>query len=118
MKKILLTILTFLVAFSAFSQKQKVNHMTTFDEKLIHFGFTLGLNALDFGLAHYNPIGMNPDFEPVNWPLDKKQIVGSDEVRADVSSLIPGFFQNAYKVIAVGKFPYRFRKISICPVVF
>ncbi|WP_372948320.1 porin family protein [Mariniphaga sp.] len=91
MKKISLAILTILIAFSAFSQKQKVNHMTTFDDKLIHFGFTLGINTLDFGLAHYNPIGNNPDFVPENWPLDKKQIVGSDEVRADVSSLIPGF---------------------------
>lgn len=91
MKKILLVILAVFVAFHAFSQKQKVNNMTTFDDKLIHFGFSLGINTLDFGLAHYNPIGMNPDFAPANWPLDKKQIVGTDMVRADVSRLIPGF---------------------------
>lgn len=86
-----MAILTVFLALHAFSQKQKVNHMTTFDDKLIHFGFSLGINMLDFGLTHYNPIGNNPDFAPANWPLDKKQIVGTDEVRADVSQLIPGF---------------------------
>jgi hypothetical protein len=91
-KKFLLAILTILVAFQAFSQKQKVNHMTTFDDKLIHFGFTLGVNTLDFGLTHYNPIGTNPDFiefDPVY--ASEKRITEIDPVRADVSGLIPGF---------------------------
>lgn len=84
-------ILIVLISFQAFSQKQKVNHMTTFDDKLIHFGFSLGINTLDFGVTHYNPIGTNPEFSPTTWPLDKKQIAVGDYVRADVSQLIPGF---------------------------
>ncbi|MFO7884633.1 MAG: porin family protein, partial [Desulfobacteraceae bacterium] len=90
-KKIFIAILLLGAVLSVSAQKQKVNHLTTFDDKLIHFGFSLGLNALDFGVVHYNPIGANPDFEPVNWQLDKKQITDGDYVRADVAELIPGF---------------------------
>jgi hypothetical protein len=74
-----------------FAQKQKVNHMTTFDDKLIHFGFTLGLNTMDLATVHYNPIGENPDFVSRNWQLDEKTIVGTDYVRADIAEAIPGF---------------------------
>ncbi len=90
-RKVLSVIFLFLVVLPAFAQKQKVNHMTTFDDKLIHFGFTLGLNTLDFAVVHYNPIGLNPDFNPAEWPLDKEQIVGEDFVRADIAAPIPGF---------------------------
>ena len=86
-----MAILLVIFAFPALAQKQKVNHMTTFDEKLVHFGFTLGLNTLDFGVTHYNPIGMNPEFEYKNWPLDNKQVTGAEYVRADMADLIPGF---------------------------
>ncbi len=76
----------------AFAQKQKVNHMTTFDDKLIHFGFSLGINTLDFSVVHYNPIGMNPEFEEFNPVFQGEELIKSgDYVRADVASLIPGF---------------------------
>lgn len=74
-----------------FAQKQKVNYLTTFDDKLIHFGFTLGLNTLDFGVVNYSPIGSNPDFTPKEWLLDKEQITYSSQVQSDVAQLIPGF---------------------------
>lgn len=90
-KSFLSAILLLLTVLSVFAQKQKVNHMTTFDDKRIHFGFSLGVNTLDFGLAHYNPIGNNPDFVPTVWQLDKEQITGDHYVRADVAELIPGF---------------------------
>jgi len=76
-------------AVAVFAQKQKVNHMTTFDDKLIHFGFTLGLNTLDFGVEHYNPIGSNPEFVSRNW--QDRTIVEGDFVRADISEVVPGF---------------------------
>ncbi|MBN2634814.1 MAG: PorT family protein [Prolixibacteraceae bacterium] len=65
--------------------------MTTFDDKTIHFGFTLGLNMLDFNVVNYNPIGSNPEFIPTEWTLDAKQIGDSSFVRSDVETLIPGF---------------------------
>ncbi len=91
MKKLILAILILLTTLNTFAQSQKVNYLTTFDEKFIHFGFTLGLNTLDFETTYYNPIGTNPDFAPGNWQLDTKQINNSDFVRADVAQLIPGF---------------------------
>jgi hypothetical protein len=90
-KRSLIVIIILLAAATTFAQKQKVNHMTTFDDKLLHFGFTLGLNTLDFSIAHYNPIGANPDFVSKNWQLDERTIVDGDFVRADISEVIPGF---------------------------
>jgi hypothetical protein len=100
-----------LIAFSCsvYGQKQKVNYMTTFDEKLIHFGFTLGLNVLDFGVTHYNPIGTNPEFEEIFWQLDKEQITGDKYVRADVAGLIPGFTVGIVSSLRIGRdFNLRF----------
>lgn len=68
-----------------------VNYLTTFDEKRIHFGFTLGYNVLDFNIVNYNPIGENPDFEPGNWPTDPVKINESSIVRSDLAALVPGF---------------------------
>jgi len=68
-----------------------VNYLTTFDEKLIHFGFTLGFNLLDFNVTNYNPIGENPDYVQGNWPKDPVQINGSSYVMSDLQTLVPGF---------------------------
>ncbi len=73
------------------AQKMKLNHLTTFDDKVLHFGFTLGINTFDFGIRNYLPIGTNPLFKPEVWQLDPKQIGPDDVVMADVSDPIPGF---------------------------
>ncbi len=91
MKKIFTAILFILVVLNGFTQKQKVHYLSTFDEKLIHFGFTLGYNLLDFNVSNYNPIGENPNFEPANWPLDLKPIDHGSLVRSDLQALVPGF---------------------------
>jgi hypothetical protein len=88
---IFFAIVFIIVGGLASAQKKKLNHLTTFDDKLLHFGFTLGLNTFDFQIRNYLPIGANPDFKPAIWQLDPKQIVGDDTVRADVASPIPGF---------------------------
>ena len=90
-KKTVSAILLILIVQFAFAQKQKVNYLSTFDDKLVHFGFTLGVNTLDFDVLNYNPIGVNPEFHPVIWQLDNRQITQPDYVRADVANLIPGF---------------------------
>lgn len=91
MKNIFTAILLTLLVFQGFAQKQKVNYLTTFDDKLIHFGFSLGVSMLDFGIVSYNPIGENPDFVPGDWPSDPMQINSSSIVRSDLESLVPGF---------------------------
>jgi hypothetical protein len=72
---------------NVFAQKQKVKYITTFDDKLMHFGFTIGVNALDFGVSNYNPIGENPDFK--TYP--KYGVISSTRVQSDVAELVPGF---------------------------
>ncbi len=91
MKKSLIVIVFLFAFLNVFAQKQRVNYLTTFDDKLIHFGFTLGFNYLDFNVLNYNPIGENPDFESVLWPNDPVQITESSIVRSDLGSLVPGF---------------------------
>lgn len=87
MKRIILSLLLIIFVFIAEAQKQKVNYLTTFDDKLIHFGFSIGINTLDFNVVNYNPIGENPDFVP-----DDANGVGPDAIiRSDVAEVIPGF---------------------------
>jgi hypothetical protein len=90
-KNIILSIFLLLIVASAFAQQQKVNYLTTFDDKTLHFGFTLGVNTLDFAVINYNPIGDNPSFSPKYWQLDKQQISYTSSVRSDVQELVPGF---------------------------
>ncbi|WP_303920174.1 porin family protein [Draconibacterium sediminis] len=87
MKKVLISIIFLIAACSVFGQKQKINYLTTFDDKLFHFGFTIGMNTLDFNVVNYNPIGENLDFVP--YPLDR--IIWDSQIRSDVATLIPGF---------------------------
>ncbi|MEN8116907.1 MAG: porin family protein [Bacteroidota bacterium] len=87
MKKIFITIILLIVVGSLFAQKQKINYLTTFDDKLVHFGFTIGVNSLDFNVANYNPIGENPDFIP--FPLDR--ISDISVIRSDIAEVVPGF---------------------------
>lgn len=80
-----------LVFIGLFAQAQRllVRNMTTFDDKLIHFGFTLGLNTTDFNITHYNLLIDNPKFlaETVNGIA----LTGNEKIRADIQSLTPGF---------------------------
>ncbi|WP_321346731.1 porin family protein [uncultured Draconibacterium sp.] len=87
MKKVLISIILLIVSCGVFAQKQKINYLTTFDDKLFHFGFTIGMNTLDFNVVNYNPIGENPNFTPS--PED--QIYWDTDIRSDVATLIPGF---------------------------
>lgn len=87
MKKILSFILLLLLVNSIFAQQQKVKYLTTFDDKLLHFGFTLGINFLDFRVLNYNPIGENPDFVPSS--IDG--VESSSSIRSDVAEIVPGF---------------------------
>jgi len=76
---------------TAYSQKMKLKHLTTFDDKLLHFGFTLGINTLDFRVRGFQPIGENPAFSTTAWQLDPALIDSGSIVTADIANLIPGF---------------------------
>ena len=87
MRKIVSTILFLLIISNVFAQKQKVKYLTTFDDKMVHFGFTLGVNTLDFNVTNFNPIGENPDFIPYSL----EDIHEGSIIRSDVPELVPGF---------------------------
>lgn len=78
------------IGLNSLAQRTVVKNLTTFDDKRLHFGFSLGINTLDFNIANYPTIGENPKFVPETLP-NGRQIVGTDIIRADISKLTPGF---------------------------
>lgn len=88
-KKFFYILIFLLGALTSSAQRLLLKNLTTFDDKRIHFGFTLGVNTTDFGFTHYTVIGDNPKFaeETVNGV----PIKGTDKIRADISTLTPGF---------------------------
>lgn len=85
-------ILIFLLAgFSSTAQRLLLKNLTTFDDKRIHFGFTLGVNTTDFGFSHYNFVSDNPEFLLSTNAIDAQYQTTKTKVRADISTLTPGF---------------------------
>ena len=69
-----------------------VKNLTTFDDKRLHFGFTLALNALDFNIDHYQTMGENPNFNEFQPETIGGEVIdGNKQIRADISTLTPGF---------------------------
>lgn len=73
------------VGLSSMGQRLFLKNLTTFDEKRIHFGFTLGVNTADLAFTHYNTLADNPLFVP------EDGFSGGERIRADISKLTPGF---------------------------
>ncbi len=89
MKRLFYILLLLFVVFRAEAQRLLVRNLTTFDDKRIHFGFTLGVNAIDFDVSHYQTLDQNPKFKPET--VNGHQLNGKEQIRADVPTLIPGF---------------------------
>lgn len=92
LKKQLFVILLLLLGASGFAQKARVLNLTNFDNRKIHFGFSLGMNVQDFRLTHWSPIGSNPEVrnDPEWGSLFPGEVELSDTVRADIQTLSPG----------------------------
>ncbi len=71
MKKIPLLLLVLFIYASGFSQEERPRNLTAFDLKRLHFGFTVGFNAMDVGL--------------------KRNFQAEDFIYADLSHVLPGF---------------------------
>jgi hypothetical protein len=78
-----------LVGLTSTAQKLLLKNLTTFDDKLIHFGFTLGVNATDFGFVHYANMRENAAFQLSENSFD--QPYKDRSIRADIATLTPGF---------------------------
>jgi len=103
-RKLFISGLFLLLVIFAGAQRIRLNHLTTFDDKVLHFGFTLGLNTLDFGVRNYVPIGNNPGFAGSNWNQYGNEITPNDTVRADVAGLIPGFTVGIISNLRISRF--------------
>jgi len=71
MRKSILIIPLLLCTLSAFGQKERPRNLNAFDLKTIHFGFTVGVNAMDVGITR--------NYDAV------------DFLYADLSHVLPGF---------------------------
>jgi hypothetical protein len=94
-KRILLIITLLVLSRVLFAQRFAIPNMTTFDDRRVHFGFTLGINTMDFGFTHFNTLNDNPLFSIDSLekhPDEINEINAVDRVvRADIASLVPGF---------------------------
>ena len=61
-KKVLIIGFFLLAATAFFAQTERVEYIPTFDRKLIHYGFYLGINQNDFKLNFTDKQIPNPDF--------------------------------------------------------
>jgi hypothetical protein len=75
---IILLLVFVLLPIFAFGQIQKPKNSSTYDEKLIHFGFSLGFNTMDFKItpsqSHFAKDSLNPSVS-VLYPGINIQIV-------------------------------------------
>jgi hypothetical protein len=78
-----------LAAFTSSAQRLLLKNLTTFDDKRIHFGFTLGINTTDLGFVHYQNMNENAAFLLSDNVIDVPHREKS--VRADIATLTPGF---------------------------
>jgi hypothetical protein len=88
-KRFFYILILLLIVFRVGAQRVKVNNLTTFDNKRIHFGFTLGLNETDFDFSYYQVMKDNSKFLLSDNSLDSP--LRDKAVRADISTLVPGF---------------------------
>lgn len=89
MKRFFYSLFFLVIGLNALAQRQMVKNLTTFDDKSLHFGFTLALNTLDFNIDHYLTMYDNENFRPE--PSRPDFMYQHDTVRADISSMTPGF---------------------------
>ena len=59
-----------LIYFNSFAQKPKPKNESWYDEKILHFGFSLGFNAMDFNItpsmAHMKVDSLYPEVSHIN----------------------------------------------------
>jgi len=89
-KRLLYIFVFLLIGVSSTAQKLLLNNLTTFDDKKLHFGFTLGINMVDLSFVHYNMLRDNPKYSLEN-NIPGVSLTPTSKIRADISTLTPGF---------------------------
>ena len=97
--KIIYVLFLFALLFgkeNLFAQRKGADNLLLFDERKLHFGFYLGLNTMDYRMAHYDNVYDNPIFQnPANqWIRQNAESGGyyqKTNFRAEVNPPAPGF---------------------------
>lgn len=85
MKRFLLfALLVFLISLSSFSQGARVKWHSGYDERLLHFGFSVGVNTMDFGFNRPAP--------------------SEDGLYAEINTLSSGFNVNVVTDLRLGSY--------------
>ncbi|MFV0520982.1 MAG: outer membrane beta-barrel protein [Mangrovibacterium sp.] len=93
MKNVALFLALFLYCAFANAQRKHVLNLSSYDNKKFHWGFSLGLNTVDYRMHFYPTMGDNPNFtyDP-RWASDGKyQVEAGTKLRADLTSVKTGF---------------------------
>lgn len=89
---LLLVLLSTVAGSPLFAQLTKDQNLSRFDERLLHFGFYLGVNAMDYRFAHYENVNQNPVMtDPALAAYSEKFYNGVQSYRAEVYPLNAGF---------------------------
>ncbi|MHA7112105.1 porin family protein [Sunxiuqinia elliptica] len=108
MKKLISIIAFLYLSLSGFAQMERVKNLTTFDDKPLHFGFTIAINTLDFHLEHYRPLRLNPEVDDT-WqsPLfnpGETPVTARDTVYADIAEQVPGLTVGIVTNLRLGEY--------------
>ncbi len=88
---IILSLIFLLIHVSSSGQKQKPKNDSSYDEKLLHFGFSLGVNTMDFNITpSRNPLDQTSPDSPYLYP--------------EVSNLMPGINIQIVTNLRTGKY--------------
>lgn len=97
-----------------FAQRRSVDNLLNFDNRKLHFGFYLGLNTMDYRMAHYSDVYANPIFQnPANQWIQQNAVSGGyyqkTRFRAEVNPPSPGFSVGGVANVRLGRdFDLRF----------
>lgn len=92
MRRYLLIITLIFLSKVIVAQWFAIPNMTTYDDRRFHFGFTLGINTMDFGFTHFNTLYDNPLFNLDSISRYKDEVNSTGGIiRADIATLVPGF---------------------------
>lgn len=87
---------------------ERVKNLTTFDDKPLHFGFTIAINTLDFHLEHYRPLSLNPEVDETWQSLvvnpGEHPVAAGDTVYADIAEQVPGLTVGIVTNLRLGEY--------------
>jgi len=92
LKYFIISIICTVGYFHTDAQQRRVDNLTHFDDRPLHFGFYLGLNTMDYRIANYANIYNNPVFSDPKLKADAQAIYrNKTSFAAEIYTILPGF---------------------------